>query len=57
MKYLSEVRKEMKRVTWPTMATTSHFTWISITFIIAFGLYFGLTDAVFSSFIDWFVNL
>lgn len=57
MNYLKEVRQEMKKVTWPSFVDVNHFTWISILFVIAFALYFALTDEVFSTLIEWFVNL
>ena len=57
MSYFGEVRKEMKRVVWPTAKETNHFAWIAIMFIVVFELYFALTDQVFSTLIEWFVNL
>lgn len=57
MNYFKEVRQEMKKVTWPSVADVNHFTWISIAFVIIFALYFALTDDVFTRFIEWFINL
>lgn len=57
MSYFSEVRKELKKVSWPSVSEVNHFTWISIMFIVVFALYFALTDTVFSNLIDWFVSL
>lgn len=57
MNYFKEVKEEMKKVSWPSLTDVTHFTWISISFVIAFALYFALTDDVFSRLIEWFVNL
>lgn len=57
MGYIKGVFKELKQVRWPSFAETNRFTWIVILMIVFFGLYFALTDALFSSFISWLVTL
>lgn len=56
MNYIKSVGKEMKNVSWPSVKEVNRFTWISIFFIIAFGLYFGLTDEIFSTLLEMFFN-
>lgn len=57
MGYIKGVFHELKQVSWPSFAETNRFTWIVIFMIVFFGLYFALTDAAFSNFISWLVNL
>lgn len=57
MNYIKSVGKEMKQVNWPSVKEVNRFTWISIVFVVVFGLYFMLTDGAFSSLMDWFFSL
>ena len=57
MNYIKSVGKEMKNVYWPTIKEVNRYTWISIAFIVIFGLYFGLTDQVFSMLLDWLFSI
>lgn len=57
MNYIKSVGKEMKNVNWPTIKEVNRYTWISIAFIVIFGLYFGLTDQVFSMLLDWLFSI
>lgn len=57
MNYIKSVGKEMKNVSWPTLKEVNRYTWISISFIVIFGLYFGLTDQVFTTLLDWLFSV
>jgi preprotein translocase subunit SecE len=47
--YFGEVRTEMKRVTWPSKQETYGMTVMVIATTFAFGLFFFITDRVFSA--------
>ncbi|MGO4938232.1 preprotein translocase subunit SecE [Fundicoccus sp. Sow4_H7] len=57
MDYIKNVAKEMKNVTWPSLKEVNRFTLISIVMIIAFALYFALTDFASEGFINWLISL
>lgn len=57
MDYIKNVAKEMKNVTWPSLKEVNRFTLISIVMIIAFALYFVLTDFASEGFINWLISL
>ena len=57
MNYIKSVGKEMKQVNWPSIKEVNRFTWIAIIFVVVFGLYFTLTDGVFSSIMDWLFSI
>ncbi len=51
--FLSEVRNEMKRVTWPTRREVYATTVVVILVSIFFGLYLWVVDLTLSSAIHW----
>lgn len=48
IKYLTEVRQELQRVTWPTRKQTWEKTAIVIAVSIAVGIYIGVLDSLFT---------
>ncbi|MGD1212685.1 MAG: preprotein translocase subunit SecE [Candidatus Acidiferrales bacterium] len=54
--FLHEVRVEMKQVNWPSRADVMSTTIVVIVTVTFFGLYFALTDGVFSKAIGWLIN-
>lgn len=56
MKFLREVRAEMAKVTWPTMASTRTFT-LGV-FILAFlmGAYLWGVDVILSAGVRWIIG-
>jgi preprotein translocase subunit SecE len=51
--FLTEVRNEMKRVTWPTRREVYATTVVVILVSIFFGLYLWLVDLALSSAVHW----
>jgi preprotein translocase subunit SecE len=54
--FLHDVRVEMKQVNWPSRADVVSTTIVVIVTVTFFGLYFALTDGVFSKAIGWLIN-
>jgi preprotein translocase subunit SecE len=54
--FLSEVRNELKRVTWPTQAEVYATTVVVILVSLFFGLYLFSIDLVFQSIVGWIFN-
>ncbi len=54
--FLTEVRNEMKRVTWPSQREVYATTVVVILFSVIFGLYLFGIDIVFNSAVQWFFN-
>jgi preprotein translocase subunit SecE len=54
--FLSEVRNELKRVTWPSQAEVYATTVVVILVSIFFGLYLFLLDISFGSVIEWIIT-
>jgi preprotein translocase subunit SecE len=54
--FLSEVRNELKRVTWPSQAEVYATTVVVILVSIFFGLYLFLLDISFGSIIEWIIT-
>ena len=52
-RFLSEVRNEMGRVTWPSRKEVYATTVVVILTSIAFGLYLWGVDVLFNRFIGW----
>jgi len=52
-RFLTEVRNEMQRVTWPTRAEVYATTIVVILTSIFFGLYLWSIDLVLSAIVDW----
>jgi preprotein translocase subunit SecE len=52
-KFLSEVRNEMGRVTWPSRKEVYATTFVVILTSIFFGLYLWGVDLLFNGFIGW----
>lgn len=48
VRYLSEVRAEVRKVTWPTWEELRKSTFVIIIFVIIMGLVIGAMDLVFS---------
>jgi len=51
--FLSEVRNELKRVTWPTRKEVYATTIVVILFSAFFGIFLWLLDLSFSSVVQW----
>jgi len=54
--FLHEVRVEMKQVNWPSRADVMSTTMVVIVTVTFFGLYFALTDGLFSKAIGWLIK-
>jgi preprotein translocase subunit SecE len=54
--FLSEVRNELKRVTWPTQAEVYATTVVVILVSIFFGVYLFLLDITFGRIVQWILN-
>jgi preprotein translocase subunit SecE len=54
--FLSEVRNEMKRVTWPSQREVYATTVVVILFSVIFGLYLFGIDIALSSGVQWLFN-
>jgi preprotein translocase subunit SecE len=54
--FLSEVRNELKRVTWPTQAEVYATTVVVILVSIFFGMYLFLLDITFGRIVQWILN-
>lgn len=48
VRYLSEVRAEVRKVTWPTWEELRKSTFVIIIFVIIMGLVIGAMDLIFS---------
>ncbi|MFH2019021.1 MAG: preprotein translocase subunit SecE [bacterium] len=55
-KYLSEVRRELSKVTWPTRKEATRMTVIVIIASLLVGLYIGGLDLVFTSLLGLFIK-
>ena len=51
--FLSEVRNELKRVTWPSQKEVYATTFVVILTSVFFGLYLSIVDFVLNSGISW----
>ena len=51
--FLSEVRNELKRVTWPSRKEVYATTVVVIVTSVFFGLYLWLLDLGFATFVEW----
>jgi len=54
--FLSEVRNELKRVTWPSQAEVYATTVVVILVSLFFGLYLFTIDLVFQNVVGWIFN-
>ena len=54
--FLSEVRNELKRVTWPSQAEVYATTVVVILVSLFFGLYLFTIDIVFQNLVTWIFN-
>ena len=54
--FLSEVRNELKRVTWPSQAEVYATTVVVILVSLFFGLYLFTIDIVFQNVVGWIFN-
>lgn len=57
MNYFKNVFQEMKKVKWPSLGDVNRYTWTVIFMVIAFSLFFALTDVVFSTVLNWLYSL
>jgi preprotein translocase subunit SecE len=53
---LHDVRVEMKQVNWPSRADVISTTIVVVVTVAFFGIYFALTDGIFSRAIGWLIN-
>lgn len=54
--YFTEVREELKKVTWPTRQQTIQLTGIVIGVSVVVGLYISVLDIIFSKIIQFFLR-
>ncbi|HPF82747.1 MAG TPA: preprotein translocase subunit SecE [Bacilli bacterium] len=52
-RFFVSVKNEMKNVKWPTRKEMVKYSLATLTFIIAFALFFGLTDLIISGVKVW----
>jgi preprotein translocase subunit SecE len=55
VKYLSEVRQELEKVSWPSRKDTTRMTMIVVGASVAIGLYVGGLDFLFTSLLGFFI--
>ncbi|MCP5046561.1 MAG: preprotein translocase subunit SecE [bacterium] len=55
--YLTEVRGELKKVTWPTKNDMQKTTIAVIVLSIIFGIYLQLVDVSFREFVEWIKDI
>jgi preprotein translocase subunit SecE len=55
--YLSEVRGELKKVTWPTRNDMQKTTIAVIVLSIIFGIYLQLVDVSFRQIVEWIKDI
>ena len=56
MQYLSSVKAELSRVTWPTRQESYQLTLVIIIFSLVVGLYVGGLDLLFTNLLGFFVK-
>ena len=54
--FLHDVRVEMKLVNWPSRADVISTTVVVVVTVTFFGLYFAVTDGLFSRLIRWLID-
>ena len=54
--FLHDVRVEMKQVNWPSRADVISTTIVVVVTVAFFGIYFALTDGIFSKAVGWLIN-
>ena len=57
MGFLSDVRAETKRVTWPTAKQIRVTTVVVILTVFFFGTYFGILDWIYTRAVGWVLQL
>ena len=57
LKFLREVRLEMKKVTWPTRKEVSGSTSVVIVTVILVAIFLGIVDNALQQAMMWLVNL
>jgi preprotein translocase subunit SecE len=55
-RFLSDVRAEMRKVVTPTRKEVESTTTVVIIAVFIFGLFFFVTDAIFSSGMEWLLH-
>lgn len=56
-KFLSEVKVEVKKVTWPARKETVGGTTVVVIVVFLVALFLGLVDALLSNMVQGFINL
>ena len=56
MQYLSSVKAELSRVTWPTRQESYQLTLVIIIFSLVVGLYVGGLDLLFTNLLGFFLK-
>jgi len=56
IRYLRETRIELKKVTWPTREEAIHLTYIVLGVTLAFAIFLGFLDWVFSQIFQFFLT-
>lgn len=56
IRYLRETRAELKKVTWPTREEAMHLTYIVLGVTVAFAMFLGLLDWIFTQAFQLFLS-
>jgi preprotein translocase, SecE subunit, bacterial len=56
LNFFKDTKKEMKKVKWPTKKEMVTYSSATLTFIVVFALFFGLTDLVLAFINSWVVK-
>jgi preprotein translocase subunit SecE len=54
--FLHDVRVEMKQVNWPSRSDVISTTIVVLVTVAFFGVFFALTDGIFSRAVGWLIN-
>ncbi len=57
MKFIQEVREELKQVIWPSKEEVLKSTWVILITVIAISLFLYFTDFVFEKLFEYLVSL
>jgi len=55
--FLKEVRIELRKVSWPTRKDTVQSTWVVLTVVFIFGIYFFFIDGILSFLMAQFLGM
>ena len=55
--FLKDVRRELKKVSWPARKETVSSTWVVLTVVFLFGFYFYVVDVIVGTLIRWMLTV